>query len=108
MGNDEKARTRRINIRHLDDMILKAVEGTKIMPVDVNIEDQLDKTGKFSAALEDSVWCMYSFLFALLHPICAGHTKKLLREPVSVNKCSCNRLDISPVHAVVPFRIAKI
>lgn len=52
---DRKLRIREINIRHLEDMILKLSEGTKNRPI-VEIENNLDSSTVFASGLEENVW----------------------------------------------------
>jgi SpoVK/Ycf46/Vps4 family AAA+-type ATPase len=53
---DEKARIRRINVRHIEDMILKLVDGTDHLTAAVDIEKDIDSATVYSAGLEDAVW----------------------------------------------------
>jgi SpoVK/Ycf46/Vps4 family AAA+-type ATPase len=53
---DEKARIRRINVRHIEDMILKLVDGTDHLTSAVDIEKGIDSATVYSAGLEDAVW----------------------------------------------------
>ncbi|RKF58475.1 putative mitochondrial aaa atpase [Golovinomyces cichoracearum] len=52
---DRKMRIRRINIRHLEDIILKLSEGSESLPI-VNLEQNLDSTIAFTTGLEEKVW----------------------------------------------------
>ncbi|CZT06681.1 hypothetical protein WAI453_006024 [Rhynchosporium graminicola] len=53
---DEKVRIRKINVRNLEEMILKLVEGSDhVIPV-LDLEKDLDSATVFSAGLEDAVW----------------------------------------------------
>lgn len=52
---DEKVRIRSINIRHIEDMIIKLAVGNEDPSLSVNIENDLDNAIAFSAGLEDSV-----------------------------------------------------
>ena len=54
--SDEKARIRHINIRHIEDMILKLVDGNQNPPLVVEIEKDLDNAAVYSAGLEEAVW----------------------------------------------------
>jgi SpoVK/Ycf46/Vps4 family AAA+-type ATPase len=54
--SDEKTRIRHINIRHLEDMIVKLTEGAFHPSPVVNIEKDLDNATAYSAGLEDAVW----------------------------------------------------
>jgi SpoVK/Ycf46/Vps4 family AAA+-type ATPase len=53
---DEKARIRRINVRHVEDMIMKLADGSQHLTGLVDIEKDVDSAVIFSAGLEDSVW----------------------------------------------------
>jgi len=53
---DEKTRIRNINIRHIEDMISKMVDGTYEMPVAIDIEKDLDSAAVYAAGIEDAVW----------------------------------------------------
>ncbi|KAK0100861.1 hypothetical protein ONS95_007308 [Cadophora gregata] len=53
---DEKARIRSINVRNVEEMILKLVDGTDHMTPELNIEKDIDSATVFSAGLEDAVW----------------------------------------------------
>lgn len=53
---DEKARMRRINIRHIEDMISKLADGTQYLVPVVDIEKDVDSAIVFAAGLEDAVW----------------------------------------------------
>jgi SpoVK/Ycf46/Vps4 family AAA+-type ATPase len=64
---DEKARIRRINIRHVEDMLHKLAEGTQHLALPINIEKDIDSAVAFSSGLEDAVWT-----FARVHRI--AHT----------------------------------
>ncbi|TQS35035.1 hypothetical protein Golomagni_04555 [Golovinomyces magnicellulatus] len=52
---DRKMRIRKINIRHLEDIILKLTEGSESLPI-VNLEQNLDSTIAFTSGLEEKVW----------------------------------------------------
>ncbi|KAE9375752.1 hypothetical protein N431DRAFT_370578 [Stipitochalara longipes BDJ] len=65
MDIDEKARLKRINLRHIEDMILKLSEGTQhLSPAVVDLEKDLDSATIFSEGLEDAV-----FTYARVHRI---------------------------------------
>jgi SpoVK/Ycf46/Vps4 family AAA+-type ATPase len=53
---DEKARIRGINIRHIEDMIMKLAGGNLYPSLTVNIENGLDTATAFSSDLNDHVW----------------------------------------------------
>jgi SpoVK/Ycf46/Vps4 family AAA+-type ATPase len=53
---DERTRVRRINIRHIEDMLFNLAEGAQHSPLTVNIEKNLDNATAYSAGLEDAVW----------------------------------------------------
>lgn len=53
---DEKARIRSINIRHIEDMIVKLTDGANQPSPIVNVEKDLDNATAYSAGLEDAVW----------------------------------------------------
>lgn len=53
---DEKARIRQMNIRHIEDMIMKLNDGNPSSPLVVDIEKNLENPIAYSAGLEDSVW----------------------------------------------------
>ncbi|KAL5324004.1 hypothetical protein ACEPPN_008547 [Leptodophora sp. 'Broadleaf-Isolate-01'] len=53
---DEKIRIRTINIRNIEEMILKLADGSDHMTPDLDIEKDLDSATVFSAGLEDAVW----------------------------------------------------
>ena len=53
---DEKARIRNINVRHIEDMISKLLEGIESSTMKVDLETGLDNAEAFSAGLEDAVW----------------------------------------------------
>jgi hypothetical protein len=62
---DEKTRLRKINLRHIEDMILKLSEGTQhLSPAVVDLEKDLDSATIFSEGLEDAV-----FTYARVHRI---------------------------------------
>lgn len=62
---DEKTRIKRINLRHIEDMILKLSEGTQhLSPTIVDLEKDLDTATVFSEGLEDAV-----FTYARVHRI---------------------------------------
>ncbi|KAI1005018.1 hypothetical protein K3495_g3199 [Podosphaera aphanis] len=52
---DEKARVKTINIRHLEDMILKLTEGSENKPA-IELEKDLDIGTVTASRIEDSVW----------------------------------------------------
>ena len=54
--SDEKARIRQINIRHIEDMIVKLDDGNQTSNLVVDIEKNLDHPAAYSAGIEDSVW----------------------------------------------------
>ncbi|KAH6683085.1 Mus7/MMS22 family-domain-containing protein [Halenospora varia] len=54
--SDEKARIRRINIRHIEDMLEKLSEGTQHLSLAVDVEKGLDSGAVYSSGLEDAVW----------------------------------------------------
>lgn len=54
--SDEKARIRRMNVRHIEDMISKLVEGTETLSHPIDIEKDVDSAATYSADLEDAVW----------------------------------------------------
>ncbi|SZF02268.1 unnamed protein product [Blumeria hordei] len=53
--SDNKSRIRRINIRHLEDMILKLCEGSE-GPLIIDLEKKLSPITVASSGLEDNVW----------------------------------------------------
>ncbi|TVY44453.1 ATPase family AAA domain-containing protein [Lachnellula subtilissima] len=53
---DEKARVRNMNIRHVEDMVLKLADGTQHLTPVIDLEKGLDSTAVDSAGLEDAVW----------------------------------------------------
>lgn len=62
---DEKARIRAINVRHIEDMILKLAEGTQhLSPAIVDLEKELDSATVFAHNFEDAV-----FTYAKVHRI---------------------------------------
>jgi SpoVK/Ycf46/Vps4 family AAA+-type ATPase len=62
---DEKTRMKKINLRHIEDMILKLSEGTQhLSPAIVDLEKDLDTATVFSEGLEDAV-----FTYARVHRI---------------------------------------
>jgi hypothetical protein len=65
---DEKARVRLINMRHMEDMILKLAEGTQhLSPAVVDLEKDLDSATVYSAGLEDAVvWTLRLLIFFVL------------------------------------------
>ena len=54
--SDEKARIRRINIRHTEDMIAKLAGGNLDPSLTIDIENGLDTATAFSSDLEDQIW----------------------------------------------------
>jgi SpoVK/Ycf46/Vps4 family AAA+-type ATPase len=54
--SDEKARIRRINIRHTEDMIVKLAGGNFDPSLTIDIENGLDTATAFSSDLEDQIW----------------------------------------------------
>ncbi|POS84392.1 hypothetical protein EPUL_003125 [Erysiphe pulchra] len=52
---DRKLRIRKINIRHLEDMIIKLTEGGEDSPI-VELEKYLDSATVFASGLEENVW----------------------------------------------------
>ncbi|KIN02543.1 hypothetical protein OIDMADRAFT_102683 [Oidiodendron maius Zn] len=52
----EKARIRRINVRHVEDMILKLHEATDPLNLAVDMESNLDNVAACAAGLEEEVW----------------------------------------------------
>jgi SpoVK/Ycf46/Vps4 family AAA+-type ATPase len=54
--SDEKARIRQINIRHIEDMIKKLIEGTSSLSLAIDIEKDLDTAASYSAGLGETVW----------------------------------------------------
>ena len=52
----EKARIRRINVRHVEDMILKLHEATDPPNLAVDMESNLDNAAACAAGLEEEVW----------------------------------------------------
>jgi len=62
---DEKARLKNINLRHIEDMILKLSEGTQhLSPAVIDLEKDLDTATIFSEGLEEAV-----FTYARVHRI---------------------------------------
>lgn len=62
---DEKARIKKINLRHIEDMIMKLSEGTQhLSPAVVDLERELDGATIFSEGLEEVV-----FTYARVHRI---------------------------------------
>jgi SpoVK/Ycf46/Vps4 family AAA+-type ATPase len=55
-STDEKARIRRINVRHIEDMILKLHDGTDPAHLTVDMENGLDDAAAYAAGLEEEVW----------------------------------------------------
>ncbi|KAH8589695.1 hypothetical protein B0O99DRAFT_692256 [Bisporella sp. PMI_857] len=53
---DEKLRIRQINLRHIEDMARKMLEGTKTIKLNVNLESNLENSVAFAAGLEEAVW----------------------------------------------------
>ena len=53
---DEKVRIRNINLRHIEDMISKLLEGIETPTISIDLEKGLDNAEVFSAGLEDAVW----------------------------------------------------
>ncbi|KAL2073562.1 hypothetical protein VTL71DRAFT_10888 [Oculimacula yallundae] len=53
---DEKLRIRKINVRNVEEMIMKLAEGSDHMIPELDIEKDLDSAAVFSAGLEDAVW----------------------------------------------------
>ncbi|KAH7357010.1 spastin [Rhexocercosporidium sp. MPI-PUGE-AT-0058] len=53
---DEKARIRTINLRNIEEMILKLADGSDHMTPKLDIEKDIDSATVFSAGLEDAVW----------------------------------------------------
>ncbi|KUJ13279.1 AAA-domain-containing protein [Mollisia scopiformis] len=53
---DEKARTRSINIRHVEDMILRLAEGVRDLGPSLDLEKDIDTAVAYAAGIEDAVW----------------------------------------------------
>ncbi|CAL3973486.1 hypothetical protein PZA11_005717 [Diplocarpon coronariae] len=73
---DEKVRLRSINVRNIEEMVLKLVDGSKNLTLELDIERDLDSATVFSAGLEDAVWT-----YARVHRI-ATTILGLLEEPL--------------------------
>ncbi|PBP15587.1 hypothetical protein BUE80_DR013686 [Diplocarpon rosae] len=54
--SDAKARIRNINVRNIEEMVLKLVDGSRNLTPEVDIERDLDSATVFSSELEDAVW----------------------------------------------------
>ncbi|KHJ32869.1 putative mitochondrial aaa atpase [Erysiphe necator] len=52
---DKKLRIRKINIRHLEDMILKLADGGESLPI-VDLKENLDSAAVFASGMEEIVW----------------------------------------------------
>ncbi|KAK2627573.1 hypothetical protein QTJ16_003539 [Diplocarpon rosae] len=73
--SDAKARIRNINVRNIEEMVLKLVEGSRNLTPEIDIERDLDSATVFSSELEDAVWT-----FARVHRT-ATTILGLLEEP---------------------------
>ncbi|KAF8852686.1 AAA-domain-containing protein [Acephala macrosclerotiorum] len=54
--SDEKARIRKINIRHVEDMILRLAEGVRDMSPNLDLEKDIDTAVAYAAGIEEAVW----------------------------------------------------
>lgn len=65
---DEKARIRHINIRHVEDMIHKLVDGSEHLVLPIDIEKNINSAVAFAAGLDEAVWS-FARVYRIAHTI---------------------------------------
>jgi len=55
-NSDEKARIRQINVRHIEDMIMKLNAGRPTSNSVIDVESNLDSSTAYASGLEADVW----------------------------------------------------
>jgi SpoVK/Ycf46/Vps4 family AAA+-type ATPase len=53
---DEKVRNRKVNIRHVEDMILRLAEGVRDLTPHIDLEKDIDTAVAYAVGIEDAVW----------------------------------------------------